>query len=1488
MRFIWMCVMLAGLMFAMSAQAVTCTVTGAQDWSQAPWTGTGCTTNAQPPVGAAIVMSSGSNILIDVTSTNAVGSVTISAGGILTGATGTTLNLTGNFTNSGTFTAGGGTVALVGTAAQTISGTVAFASLTLNNPAGVTISGTVTVANTFSSGTTPVTIAAGSQLTIGGTTYKGPCSGTPGAAGYCSTTATVSSITTAASNPAASGAAVSWMVQFSQSVTGVTSAKFGLIQSGGVSGASITSVTGSGSSWTVNANAGSGTGSLGLNMTSVSGLSPAVSTTMPFVGQVYTIGASGCTSKASGNWGSSSTWSCGHVPTTADAVVLASPYAVTLDAAYTATNITINSGATLSDTNSNTLTITGNLINNGTITTTGSGKLDVTGNASVISGNGAYAGFRLYTSGTAPQIAAGSILNFSGSSRLYTGRNAAGTTMASSVLTINGTINSTVTTATTTLFRFYANSTVIGTTGVINASVSALTYNTSTVKVINNGSVSLNVITQNATTNGWTQGANSSLTVTATSTVGVLTASATGNTVTYTSPAAPITPAANTYYNLAGTGVICPHGFTVLGSNPCVTKVGAGFVTSSPTSCVNLTGVGTVAWTNPGNAMVSDTVYATQGSVKGNIVTNYLKCTGFNFAAIPAGATISGITVYVTRKTNGGTIRDAFVYLVKAGSVSAAFNGATTTNYTTADVAEMHGGMTSLWGTTWTDTDLKLSTFGVAFSAKNASTTSNTNQTVSVNFIQVRVDYAATSTDHVAVSASNVGSTCTVSNVTVTPHTAAHTAPTGGGGTIRLSTSSGKGDWSIVSGTGTVNNGTANDGLATYTYGAGETAVTLGLMHTSTGSITIGVADNTTGTSLTAKTPSGELSNAITFAGGGFAVTDASGVAISSMTQVSGTTSPLYYLKATSSTCTNAFNNVAKSVDFAFECLDPVTCQAPVVTINAYNTAGTAVTSSTALSTGLPNGSNPATATSYKAVSLNFNANSLAPFTLSYPDVGNITLYLRYTPSSIISESIPFVVKPAGFALSNIKRTRDNFANPGAANATGTGFVKSGEAFSATVTAVNSQGAATPNYGHEVTPEYVKLVSALISPAGGNNPAITCSDHAAATCDATGTPDIPLFGTFTGGVATGVNFGWDEVGVITLTPHVGDLDYLGAGDVTGTPSGNVGRFTLGKFLLQNVVLENRSDICNGGVLMSDGVTPCPAYSYMGEQIDASFILVPSSVGGIPSQNYQGSATAASNYAKLDPTVFANLDLAAIDSISAATPAYLTSRISNAGVPLVSCATTPCFSQPGGAGSQAQADINVPFTISRGVSADGVYTTVKTGIAPLDTDGAAVDAVGTSGAGTCNNPAVASCYDLDADAVAGNDHALLGTTELRYGRSRILSAYGSELLGLSLPMFIEYWDGASFVTSLDDSITAVMLTLGNYQQNLIAGKTTVTSPVIANGIGQITLSAPGAGGNGSVDVSIASPLYLPPSGSARATFGVYGGRNMFIYRGRRGR
>src|ERR1700674_1385656 len=136
--------------------------------------------------------------------------------------------------------------------------------------------------------------------------------------------------------------------------------------------------------------------------------------------------------------------------------------------------------------------------------------------------------------------------------------------------------------------------------------------------------------------------------------------------------------------------------------------------TLDPATCTSVTGIGTVAWTNPGNAVSTDGNYAT-AKLNNGIVSNYLLCVGYGFT-IPAGATINGITVKVTRATSGGTVTDAAVRTVKAGVIGTT-DRSTGTPYTNADVVEAHGNAADLWGTTWTPADINNANFGAAFAA---------------------------------------------------------------------------------------------------------------------------------------------------------------------------------------------------------------------------------------------------------------------------------------------------------------------------------------------------------------------------------------------------------------------------------------------------------------------------------------------------------------------------------------------------------------------------------------------------------------------------------------------------------------------------------------------------------------------------------------------------------------------------------------------------
>lgn len=161
--------------------------------------------------------------------------------------------------------------------------------------------------------------------------------------------------------------------------------------------------------------------------------------------------------------------------------------------------------------------------------------------------------------------------------------------------------------------------------------------------------------------------------------------------------------------------------------------------TADPASCINLTGTGTIAWTNPANAVSSNNSYST-ASVDGT-ATNYLRCTNYGFT-IPAGATINGITVNVERRSSStadGGSRDAAMRLVKGGVIGAT-DRATATMYPTADAYEAHGGATDLWGANWMPSDINTANFGAAFAATKPNA-AGAAHTISADHIQITVDF---------------------------------------------------------------------------------------------------------------------------------------------------------------------------------------------------------------------------------------------------------------------------------------------------------------------------------------------------------------------------------------------------------------------------------------------------------------------------------------------------------------------------------------------------------------------------------------------------------------------------------------------------------------------------------------------------------------------------------------------------------------------------
>ncbi|MBI1175563.1 MAG: hypothetical protein GC139_09915 [Sideroxydans sp.] len=232
--------------------------------------------------------------------------------------------------------------------------------------------------------------------------------------------------------------------------------------------------------------------------------------------------------------------------------------------------------------------------------------------------------------------------------------------------------------------------------------------------------------------------------------------------------------AVNTAVSAAVTGLTCgtTYHFRAKGVNSAGTTNGADStfattacstttsVTASPTNCTNLTGIGTQVWSNPGNAMVSDNVYAS-ATVNDNQTTNYLQCLTYNFN-IPLNATINGIAVNVQRLASStSAVTDAAMRLVKAGAVQTT-DRSTTTYYPTANTYENHGGSTDLWGGTWTPADINNVNFGAAFASKKPVTAGG-NRNVNVDHMPITIYYTLPAPSVVSINRAGANPTSAAS-----------------------------------------------------------------------------------------------------------------------------------------------------------------------------------------------------------------------------------------------------------------------------------------------------------------------------------------------------------------------------------------------------------------------------------------------------------------------------------------------------------------------------------------------------------------------------------------------------------------------------------------------------------------------------------------------------------------------------------------------------
>jgi hypothetical protein len=151
--------------------------------------------------------------------------------------------------------------------------------------------------------------------------------------------------------------------------------------------------------------------------------------------------------------------------------------------------------------------------------------------------------------------------------------------------------------------------------------------------------------------------------------------------------------------------------------------------------------IGSQTWSNPGYVITSDNNRASANMNTANIISHYLKTTGFGFD-IPTGRTILGIVAEVERSESGTTLRvsDNSVKLVKGGVISGD-DKSTGIDWPSADEYITYGGSSDLWGQTWTPADINASNFGFVISAKKDSSTNS--RSAQINYIRITVYYTA-------------------------------------------------------------------------------------------------------------------------------------------------------------------------------------------------------------------------------------------------------------------------------------------------------------------------------------------------------------------------------------------------------------------------------------------------------------------------------------------------------------------------------------------------------------------------------------------------------------------------------------------------------------------------------------------------------------------------------------------------------------------------
>ncbi|MDO8958444.1 MAG: Ig-like domain-containing protein [Rhodocyclaceae bacterium] len=375
----------------------------------------------------------------------------------------------------------------------------------------------------------------------------------------------------------------------------------------------------------------------------------------------------------------------------------------------------------------------------------------------------------------------------------------------------------------------------------------------------------------------------------------------------------------------------------------------------------------------------------------------------------------------------------------------------------------------------------------------------------------------------------------------------------------------------------------------------------------------------------------------------------------------------------------------------------------------------------------------------------------------AYQDVRVRISYPTISPTIVACSTDSFAIRPRVFTITSTNATN-----------TGTGgaptFKAGSDNFNLTASAVAGYG-GTP---------LIDNTLAIGTPTAG---AISGGFGAANTAS---------------GVAVGNSFTYSEVGNLGLNANAvyddsfTSIDQSGdcSNDFSNTPVSDKYGCRIGSTAVAQTTGSSGFGrfIPNHFILSAASITPAGGtFSYMDQPFGVAFTLTAVNASGSPTTNYSGS------YAKLDatnPALWPSTTLGATGFGLGAKDGSsdLSTRLSVVGM-------------PSGTWINGVATVAANLKFSRPITSTadatwGPYEALDIGIAPQDGDGVRL---------------LPTVLNLDADSNSTNERQKLSATptKQRFGRLRLINAYGSELLRPRVEYRTEYWDGTRWVTNIAD-------------------------------------------------------------------------------------